>query len=92
MRAFVHGARRCHQRLDAAFRRRANPALLHAPGDAVTKPELTIDLAARRCAFGGRTSSEGDVISGAGHTGDIDAGPVRVLVEEPLACPAEIRR
>jgi pyruvate,orthophosphate dikinase len=52
---------------------------------------LTVDLAKRRCAFGGAGFAEGDVISVAGDTGDIYAGPVRVVTEKPATWLAEIR-
>jgi pyruvate,orthophosphate dikinase len=53
---------------------------------------LTVDLAARRCAFGDRNFAEGDVISVAGDTGDVYAGTVRIVSEKPTAWLAELAR
>ncbi len=53
---------------------------------------LAVNRAERRCSFGTRAFAEGDVISVVGDTGEIHAGPVRVVAEKPEAWLAEVRR
>ncbi len=53
---------------------------------------LTVDVVARRCTFGDTGFAEGDVISVAGDSGEVFAGPVRVVVEKPETLLAEVRR
>ena len=53
---------------------------------------LAVQRAARQCTFGARPFAEGDMISVVGDTGEIYAGPVRVVVEKPEPWLAEVRR